>query len=152
MRFHQHAAVSAAFSAGIFFLTGSKIIAAASFLAGILVDIDHIPDYWLQHPFKMDLMHFFQTCDEYNLKRTFIFLHSAELFIPLTILSFYTRSEWFTGFTLGLAQHIGFDCIFNSTFPWSYFFFYRLYHGFKGEYVFIEPPHIKELKEKRANG
>jgi hypothetical protein len=61
MRLHQHIAVSSVVSLGLYAWTQSLPIAISSFLAGFLLDLDHLIDYWREHPAKIDLIHFFKT-------------------------------------------------------------------------------------------
>ena len=147
MRLHQHVVASGILSGGIYALTRSPEVAAGSFVTGVFMDLDHIFDYWMAHPFKVDLAHFFETCEEYKLPKTYLFLHSFELVVPLSLLAYFTRSPWITGFLLGWAPHMVFDYFVNGAYPFSYFIVYRMANKFDITKVFFPPP-----DRIRANG
>jgi hypothetical protein len=146
----QHVIASGILSGGIYALTRSPEAAAGSFVTGIFMDLDHIFDYWVAHPFKMDIAHFFETCEEYKLPKTYLILHSFELVVPLGLLAYFTRSPWLMGFLLGWIPHIIFDHFMNRTYPLSYFFVYRMVNKFNITKVFLPPsgrterPHGKD--------
>ncbi|MFC1501041.1 hypothetical protein ACFL58_01150 [Elusimicrobiota bacterium] len=112
------------------------MIAISSFVIGILLDLDHVSDYWREHPFKMDLIHFFETCQESKLKKIYLWLHSIELIIPLVIIVYFTRSELFLGMFIGFMQHLIFDQFFNPIYPQTYSLFYRFKVKFENKKVF----------------
>ncbi|MCX5781983.1 MAG: hypothetical protein NT145_04685 [Elusimicrobia bacterium] len=136
MRLTQHIAVSSIVSLGLYAWTQSFPIAISSFLAGFLLDLDHLIDYWREHPIKFDLIHFFKTCEEFRLVKVYLFLHSIELLLPLGFLAYYSRSPWVLGFLIGFSQHMLFDHLLNPVFPYTYSFFYRWNKGFANEKVF----------------
>ena len=109
MRIREHIAVSAVFSCGLLVITRSWAMFAVSFLSGVLVDVDHVLDYVRQHPSRYDIVHFFRTCEEYRLKKVYLWLHSIEFLLPIGIAAYFTQSVYLTGFSLGLAQHLIFD-------------------------------------------
>jgi hypothetical protein len=146
MQLHKHLIASTVISAGIYAATRSPEAAVGSFAAGVFIDIDHVLDYWIQHPFKLDLVHFFATCEEYKLKKTYLFLHSFEFILPLALLVYYTRSPWLAGMALGWSQHVIFDYFNNFTTTKGYFLIYRALHGFNIRNVFTPPD------ERGANG
>ena len=144
MRVKEHIAVSAVFSGGILMITRSWVMFIVSFLSGVLVDIDHVVDYLRQHPASYDIVHFFKTCEEYRLKRVYLWFHSIEFLALIGVVTYLTRSICLMGFMLGLAQHLAFDIIFNRGFSWTYFLVFRWKHGFRGEKVFDIPVEFRE--------
>jgi hypothetical protein len=136
MRLHEHGIASMVVSGGVYALTGSVPAAAASFISGILIDTDHVIDYWIQHPFKLDLAHFFRTCEELRLIKVRLVLHSLELILLLGFLVVMTRSSVLLGVSIGFAQHLAFDQWYNSVDPRTYFLLYRMGVGFKNERIF----------------
>lgn len=139
MRLSRHMAVSAAVSGGAYALSGSVPLAVSSFFTGFLIDLDHIFDYWFQHPFSTDLWHFFEICEEYRLKKVFLLAHSLEFFPLLALFSYYTRDPWVVGFSVGWAQHMAFDVAFNRSFWFSYFLTARAAKGFECGRIFRVP-------------
>jgi hypothetical protein len=136
MRLTEHIAASAAASAGIYAATKSPEMAVYSFIAGILIDADHLLDYWSENSFNLNISRFFKTCNECHFTITRLYFHSIEGLILLCAVSYFTRSVLITAVTLGMAQHMAFDQYKNKVFPSSYFFLYRLFYGFKAVNVF----------------
>jgi hypothetical protein len=136
MRLTEHIAASAAASAGIYAVTKSPEMAVCSFLTGVLIDVDHLLDYWLEKSFDLNIARFFKTCNECNFTITRLYFHSIEVVIVLCAAAYCTRSLLITGLTLGAAQHIALDQLKNKVYPASYFFTYRLFNGFKAANVF----------------
>jgi len=136
MQITKHAAVSVAAGLGLYALTHSLIIAFFSLIAGIFLDLDHIIDYWREHPFKLDLAHFFATCEEYKLNKAYLFLHSAELLLPLAFFTYFTKSSAGLGFTAGFLIHMICDQLANRVYPCTYSFIYRWTKGFSNQNVF----------------
>jgi hypothetical protein len=125
-------------SLGAYGATKSAEIGIVSFLVGVFIDLDHFFDYWRQHPWKVDVLHFFEVCHNCELKGLYLFLHSIELFVALAAIAFFTKSELAVAVTFGMGQHIGFDIMTNELKPLGYFFVYRLVSGFKSSEIFVE--------------
>ncbi|OGS03833.1 MAG: hypothetical protein A2339_00855 [Elusimicrobia bacterium RIFOXYB12_FULL_50_12] len=147
MRLHQHIIASVAFSGGIYGITGSKSIALASFVTGVLLDLDHVTDYWLEHPLSLNVPHFFEMVDACKLRKTHLWLHSLEMLIPLAVAVWLSKSAILLGISIGFAQHMLFDCLFNFIYPGSYFLAYRIQKGFKSECVFVLPEGYHETEK-----
>ncbi len=136
MHLKEHIIASSITSAGIYIATRSARMAAVSFAAGVLLDLDHFVDYWKDHSFNLDIPRFFTACHECDLTKTRLFLHSAELLLFLTAAAYFTRSGVITALALGLCQHLAFDQFSNEIYPASYIFAYRLSKGFRVEAIF----------------
>jgi len=136
MRLKGHLLASGAVSAGIYAATGSAKMAACSFAAGVLLDADHLIDYWRDHSFNLDLSRFFSVCHECDLSKTMLPLHSVELLLLLAAAACFTRSGAITALALGSGQHLFFDQLVNKVYPYSYSFFYRMGKGFRSDAVF----------------
>lgn len=132
----QHVIASAAVSAGIYVVAGSPKMAAASFIAGVLLDIDHLFDYWKYHSFNLNFSKFFNTCNECDFQETRLFFHSLELLIIMSAASYFSRSGLITALTLGICQHLALDQLKNKVYPASYVLIYRWANAFKVEKVF----------------
>ena len=139
MRLHEHIVASVVVSSGIYAATNSKTIALVSFCTGILLDLDHVTDYWVQHPLSFSIPHFFEIVESCKLNRNYIWFHSLELLVPLVIITVITRSAVLLAISIGFAQHMLFDSIFNYIYPTSYFLYYRWSKKFMSEHVFDHP-------------
>ena len=138
MRITNHLIASTIFSSGVYLITKSPVIAASSFFVGIFLDLDHLIDYWRQHPGSLDVKHFVETCEKYRLKILTLFFHSYELLLIVAALVYFTKSSLIFGAALGFAQHLLLDSIgnkINSDYS-SYFFIYRWKAGFEGNKIF----------------
>ena len=136
MMLKSHVAASAAVGAGLYAATSSIEMAAASFAAGVFLDLDHLIDYWHEHSFNLDVRRFFDVCRECDLEKTRLFAHSAELLALAASAAYFTRSALLAGLALGMCQHLAFDQFVNKVYPGSYFLVVRWLTGFKAETVF----------------
>lgn len=79
MKIKHHALASTIISGILYSVFKSWGLAAASFISGILVDLDHVIDYWIEHGLQFDLKRFFKYFDEKNFKTardcTLSFMH-----------------------------------------------------------------------------
>lgn len=147
MKVTQHIAISTVVS-GLFYLaTRSTASAIACFAAGILLDVDHVVDYVLNHGVSIRIDHFFTTFKNDVLKYVVVFLHSWEF----ALISFVVlwRTGWNTvamGIVIGAGVHLLLDNMFNGHSSFAYFLTYRLINGFSARRFYGEV----EYKERMA--
>ncbi len=137
----HHAAVSIVLSGILYSVFKSWGLAAASFVSGILVDFDHIIDYWIEYGLRFDLKQFFNYFDEKNFenrKKLFFVFHAWEWLIVLAAAAWLTGwNLWVTGLLIGYGQHMVIDELYNSLkyrirpFVWGYFLLWRWKNGFR---------------------
>ncbi len=101
------------------------------FLGGVLVDLDHLIDYFLYFGFNFNLKYFFEGRFLLS-RRIYLFLHGWELVLVLVLLSFLNKSLGLWTFTVSLGVHIFIDNIQRDN-KLFYLFSYRLYHKFNAE-------------------
>ena len=106
--------------------------AAISFLAGVLIDADHLIDYYLNHGFTFNIKKIYNSCLVLDLGKLYLVLHSYELvaFLWVSIYVFSLSMFW-QAIALGLTQHIVLDQVTNPVLAFGYFFTYRAMNGFK---------------------
>lgn len=116
--------------------------AAVSFASGVLIDLDHVIDYYASYGFTWKAKEIYDTCLKIKLKKLYLILHSYELIalLWLTIYLFSLSNLW-KAIAIGLTQHIVLDQITNPINTLGYFLTYRIIKGFK-----------KELIVRSANG
>jgi len=141
MKIKHHALASTIISGVLYSIFRSWGLAVASFVSGILVDLDHIADYWIEYGLRFDLKQFFNYFDEKNFgnrKRLFFIFHSWEWLIIIAAAAWLTDWDlWITGLLIGYGQHIILDEIYNSSkyrirpFIWGYFLLWRWKNGFE---------------------
>ena len=133
-----HTLISAAFSAGFGAATRSWTAAAACFLSGIFIDIDHVVDFWLaRKKVLLSYSELHRFCGKEKLGRLFLWLHSYELLGLLWI------GAWISGFNAvlvgivsGMTVHLLADQFANPVRPLAFFLTYRIRHKFDKKYIF----------------
>ncbi len=141
---NQHVTISVGSGLILGLLTRSWVAGTSCCLVGILVDLDHFLDFWLNRGFSLDIRQFFDFNYHGSSRRFFDILHGYE-FIPLLwylgSLAGWTHAG--PGLTLGYAIHLLSDQFFNNHLNrWTYFFTYRLYHGFDSGKIVVSRPFL----------
>jgi hypothetical protein len=128
-------AASLVISAAVYAYFRSVPAAAASFVTGVFLDIDHILDYFINYGIKFDVRDFYDCCMQVKFDRLSLIFHSYELIALFwaAIFLFSLGSLW-KGMAIGATQHIIFDQLFNRP-PYSlrrrrYFLIFRLINKF----------------------
>ena len=137
MKLKQHITISLFLSAFLLVVSKSWIIFTASLISGVLIDIDHVLDYFLGFRKRFRVKEFFDAC--YNGKILFIMVifHSWELLALLSICAFAMRwNPWIIGITIGFTQHVVVDQVFNKPNKWSFFFLWRLNNSFNAKKMY----------------
>jgi dolichol kinase len=108
--------------------------AITSFLVGVLIDFDHVFDYYKNHHFTLKIKDIYCACVEVNMKKLYLVLHSYELVIIfwIVIYAFSLGNIWKAA-AIGLTQHMLFDQFTNPMVLPGYFMTYRIMKGFKKE-------------------
>ena len=131
MKLKQHITISLFFSAFLYAISKSWIIFGSSLISGVLIDIDHILDYFMAYGINIRVKQFFEVCHNLKISRVRLIFHSWELLFLLSICAFVMRwNPWIVGTLVGFTQHIVLDQVFNKPNKWTYFFFWRLKKGF----------------------
>lgn len=137
MKVRYHISVSIIFSAILFAIFKSWIIFTSSLISGVLIDLDHILDYYMQYGINLRIKRFFEVCHNLKIPRLFLIFHSWELLVLLSICAFLMSWDpWMVGTVIGLTQHLILDQIFNKSKRWSYCFLWRMKHGFDIDKIF----------------
>ena len=138
MKLRSHVFASIMFSTLFFLVFKSWTIAVVSFISGVLIDCDHIIDYFWEYRKRFIVKEFFYV--RYYGKALFCMaiFHSWELLALLSICAFsMSWNPWILGVTIGLTQHIILDQIFNEDIiSLKFFFFWRLKNGFNAKEIF----------------
>ncbi|MBI4336757.1 MAG: hypothetical protein HY683_02860 [Chloroflexi bacterium] len=116
-----HAVVSVAIGGATWAVTRSPGAVAVALLVGVLIDLDHLPDYY--HTLVLG-----------RRPRLWLVLHSYEGVVPGTLAAY--LSGWNPLVIAGLAAflaHILCDQVANPVRPLGYFFTYRALKGFRVE-------------------
>ncbi len=124
-----HIVVSGVLSLLVGFLTKSIWGGVVTFLAGVLLDLDHLLELYLWYV-------------KGNKKRKFVFLHAWEILVILFLvflilyglnfsnILFATDKAVLLGIMIGYGSHILLDSIFNKVHPLGYFIIFRVINRF----------------------
>ncbi len=153
MRASHHLYSSLIFSASTFAITRSPLLASVNFLSGVLIDIDHIPEYLLRFGFKKHVSDFFKEQMHLISRKSVVFLHGFDIMTLIFAIIFFAGPRslaW--AFYIGAMQHLLLDSIYNPVkSPWTYFLFFRIYHNFNTDKVFYRVDSKKWWKDKKEN-
>jgi hypothetical protein len=140
MKLRSHVIASIIFSTLFFVVFKSWTIATVSFFSGVLIDIDHVFDYFLEFRKRFEVKEFFDVHHNRKILFFMAIFHSWELLALLSICAFLMSwNPWIVGTIIGFTQHIIFDQIFNKNFNrLIYFFFWRMKNGFNMKRMFAD--------------
>lgn len=107
--------------------------AAASFLAGVFIDVDHWIDYWLMRRLDLDVRAFFGYFRRPDQSRIFLPLHGYELLALWWAIALAGGlGPWAMGVAAGCTLHLVLDQLTNPLHPLGYFLAYRIAVRFEG--------------------
>ncbi|MBN3040243.1 MAG: hypothetical protein JW867_03875 [Candidatus Omnitrophica bacterium] len=144
MKVSEHILGSFVFSTITYLATKSLLAAAACFLSGILIDIDHIIDFGRLYGFNLyglkKLVYASQEDEKakskHNFKKIYLFLHSIELACLLWITALWLANIYLIAAVIGYTGHLILDCIGNREDLKFYLFFYRARNKFSAKKLF----------------
>ena len=116
-----HAAISLTIGGVLWVVTKSPYSMVAAFVTGVMVDIDHLVEYY----------YWFVKEDH---SRTWFFLHSYELVVPAFLAGY--LSGWdpaVLGVSAAFLGHLITDQLANPVRPFAYFFTFRAMKRFRRE-------------------
>jgi len=136
MKLAAHITISFSVSAVLYFIFRSNLLALSSFLFGIFIDLDHFFEYFSEYGFNVNVKRFFQAAENYSVKKTFLFLHSWEIFLVFSLIVFILpANNILFGIVVSYAFHLIFDQVGNLSRPLSYSLIYRWKEGFLTENI-----------------
>ncbi|MFH1867780.1 MAG: hypothetical protein ABH843_02300 [Candidatus Omnitrophota bacterium] len=138
MRPEIHAVVSFSLGVILWLLTKSVYAGFLCFIAGIVVDLDHIVEYIIHHSSRgFTIKKVCQACDQTNKQegelkfpKLYLFFHSWELVIIFAIAVVYLRNIYLAAIAMGYASHLILDSTKNPAYPYSYFIIWRVIKKF----------------------
>lgn len=135
MKITHHAMTSVLISGALYAISRSWGLTIGSFISGVLIDADHIIDYWIAHGLRFDVRQFFFYFDEKNFKKRkklFFILHGWEWLGIFAAAAWLTEwNQWITGLMIGYVQHMVLDELHNNKnfrlrpYVWGYFLLWR---------------------------
>jgi len=131
MKTTAHVCASAAAGGAAYALTGSPAMAVSCLLSGVLLDVDHLLDFWLLAEEPFTFKGFFSWCHEQRWKKIYLVLHSYELYLLLLLAARLFPGRALAGVLLGAGLHLLMDQVGNKALnKWFYFMTFRYRSGF----------------------
>ncbi|MEW6557556.1 MAG: hypothetical protein AB1349_09410 [Elusimicrobiota bacterium] len=132
----RHIAISLSISVVWYLIFNSLKLSLALLLAGVLIDIDHLVEYFREVGFKTDIKRFFYCCENYAFKKNILILHSWELFVVFSLVVFFMYPDLIIyGIYIGYSVHLVFDQLSNLSKPLTYSLIYRWKNDFQTEKI-----------------
>jgi len=99
---------------GVYFYFKSLACGIAAFFSGVLIDIDHIFDCYVNHGIRFNLRNLYEYCESVRFRRLALVFHSFELIIILWALIFiFDLGDIWKAVTIGITHHVSLDHIGN---------------------------------------
>jgi hypothetical protein len=128
----QHLALSLPAAGALYLATASAPAALAFAVGGVLIDLDHLIDFFRETGwFNTDVKRFLAYFEAREPVHTFLGLHAWEWplqFIPAALIL--GAPAWAWGLAAGILVHLILDQRYNRLQPWAYSFLYRWAHRF----------------------
>jgi hypothetical protein len=123
----------------IWIFLGSWLAAVCSVLSGVLVDLDHVIEYfWIRRRW-VSIKDFYEFWMSYKEPRVYLFFHGIEYMLLLGIAAWLGWAPAITGgLAFGLLHHLCIDQFGNGVRPAGYFFLVRWAWKFKSERIFVD--------------
>jgi hypothetical protein len=136
-RFHVIASVSLA---GVLYAYSRSVeLSLSCLLSGILIDLDHVPDYIIEHGNPFRVKEFFFRFRQGQMNRIYLVLHGWEWIVLLAAVSW--LSGWnhlIAGTMIGMALHLLMDTFNRSVTFKAYSLYWRWRQGFRYAVIFGE--------------
>ncbi len=118
-----HTVVSGAVAGGIWAATGSTTAAGIALGVGVVMDVDHLYDYYRRYLKRQD-------------GKIFVLFHAWEYSLAgLAVWAFVFPSPLLLGAVLGHLAHVSTDHVANHLSRFGYFVVYRIAKGFDAAYI-----------------
>jgi hypothetical protein len=133
MRASGHGAVSLLAGGAAWLVFDSFAAAAACLISGLLLDVDHLLDYFLHQPRSNTLGDLVDVCENCRLRKVILPLHSWELVLPVLLAAAMLPGQrlLLIGLVIGLCLHLLADQLSNPVTGGAYFFIHRWRKGFR---------------------
>ena len=148
----RHIEVSAALGTGVYLLTGDWGHAAAAGAGGVLIDLDHIWDFYRKWGFWGGLRRMAGNSvlgGKQEANRVYLLLHGWDVLLALALLAVFGLGDFYLlSAVLGGAVHLLFDQFVNPVRAFSYFLAYRMSKGFRRELLVDPFRDISAMKDR----
>lgn len=124
-------------AAGVYLVSGDPWAALAYGVGAILIDTDHLVDYWRETGFNADLGRFMRYFEERHPVHSWLCLHAWEW--PLAFFAVALglgAPAWAWGLALGVLGHLLLDQRFNRLHRHAYWLSFRWSRGFNSRSLY----------------
>jgi membrane-bound metal-dependent hydrolase YbcI (DUF457 family) len=124
---------------------------ALSLVFGVLVDLDHLIDYWyFKRRICFDLGEFLHSRYWEHSKRLFVLFHAFE-YLPLVFFFWqaWKGRKWAVAATAAMSSHVLADHLINELKPLGYFISYRIAKRFRSDEL-IDWDKVRKVKARHA--
>ncbi len=137
MKIEHHVTLSTVISGILFAVFKSWELSITSFIAGILIDIDHVIDYFIEHGLRSNLKEFLPYFYKEKHRKITLLFHGWEWLFCLGAAAILTEfNPYVTGVLIGYGHHIAFDYFYNKTSVWTYSLIWRWKKNFDSQTIF----------------
>ena len=134
----RHIITSLSLGAVIGALTNSFLACILCFLAGVLIDIDHLLEYAIHFGLRgFNIRKFYWTCQKLakpeqdgGVKKIYLILHAGEIVILFWLAALVSKNIYIFSIASGYTGHLILDALANVFKPWAYFITIRLRNNF----------------------
>jgi len=134
----NHTILSTVVAGVLYAVFRSWELAAASVLAGVLVDLDHFMDYFIEYGPRADRTLFFRSFGAGLYRKIYIPIHGWEWIAICAVIAWLADwNIWWIGMAVGLTHHLIADQIVNGASRFGYSLLWRAAHGFDPAKTFI---------------
>ena len=134
-----HAIISLTIGGGLWGVTKSPYSLVSAFLTGVMIDIDHLPEFY----------RWFVKGDN---TKVWFFFHSYELLVPVFLAGYLSGWEPVVlGISFAFLGHLLTDQLTNPVRPLTYFFTYRASKGFRrSEIIHVQSDDTWQVLQHRS--
>ena len=125
-----HLITSLILSTIVLFITNNFYYSLTVLFFGVMLDLDHIIDYFILYKKKLDFKIIMGGMYD-NKDKVYVFFHSYELLIFICLISYYILPNYIFYIALGFLSHILLDLYEYPLKFYYYFFWYRMLIKFK---------------------
>lgn len=144
MKPDQHVTISVGSGVILGILLRSWVAGISCCLIGVLVDLDHYLDFWLNRGFSLNLKNLLDFCYHGTSTKFYDVLHGYE-YIPFYawIAALPGCREMGLGLVVGYTLHLLGDQFYNSHLNrWTYFLTFRIFHRFESSKIVLHNPFV----------
>ena len=91
-------------------VTRSILFSSVVVISGVLIDLDHLVEYWSDRGFSLSVSKFFQYSEDQHFTRYILLLHSFELLLLLTAVAVFAGPQsLYSAVVIGFGVHMALD-------------------------------------------